>query len=269
MKIYILLDAEGISGVVNHEMQVRPDSPRYPETRKLIMADLNAAIAGAVEAGATDIVVYDMHYYGTNVSLEELHPRAKAVLGKPAKIAPPAGIGPDVAALFMIGYHSMAETPGALLAHTYTLDMKSLRLNGVLMGEIGLEAAIAGSRGVPLALLSGDDAALKEAAALLGELEGACVKQGTGSRSALCLPLPASGALIRQKAAAAVKTLSRRKPYRVQPPYEIEIEFYAEPSAEKAAGLEGVARQGRKSVRLKGTELAPLWEEFLGRYTAE
>lgn len=268
MKIYILVDAEGISGVVNHDMQVKPDSPRYEETRRLIMSDLNAAIDGAVEGGAAEIVVYDMHYYGTNVALEALHPKAKAVLGKPPKILPPAGIDGSVKALFMIGYHSMAETEGGLLSHTYTLDMKALRLNGVLMGEIGLEAAIAGSRGVPLALLSGDDAAMEEGKALIGRFEGACVKTGTGNRSALCLPLSKSSSLIKKRAKSALKGLKSFNPYRVKPPYTIEIEFYNESSQEKAAALEGVVRKGERVIELAGDDLASLWEGFLSGYTA-
>jgi D-amino peptidase len=268
MKIYILVDAEGISGVVNHELQVKPDSPRYEETRRLFMSDLNAAIEGALDGGAEEIVVYDMHYWGTNVILGEVHPKARVVLGKPPKIEPPAGIDESVDALFMIGYHSMAETEGALLSHTYTLDMKALRLNGVLMGEVGLEAAIAGVKGAPLALLSGDDAAMREAEKLLGDFEGACVKTGTGPKSALCLPLPKSRSLILKRAKSAVKRLKDFTPYRVDSPYRIQIEFYGEPSAAKAAAVKGVLREGEKAVSMSGGDLASLWEGFLSAYTA-
>ena len=268
MKIYVLVDAEGISGVVNHDLQVKPDSPRYEETRRLIMSDLDAAIEGALDGGASEIVVYDMHYWGTNVILDELHTKVRVLLGKPPKIVPPAGIDESVDALFMIGYHSMAETEGALLSHTYTLDMKALRLNGVLMGEIGLEAAIAGARGVPLALLTGDDAAMREAEDLLGDFEGARVKTGTGPKSALCLPLSKSRSLIRKRAKSAAKRLEDFTPYRVEAPYEIRIEFYGEPSAAKAAAIKGVRREGEKAVSMSGGDLASLWEGFLSAYTA-
>jgi D-amino peptidase len=268
MKVYVLVDAEGISGVVNNDLQVKPDSPRYEETRRLFMSDLNAAIEGAFDGGADDIVVYDMHYWGTNVILGEIHPKAKVVLGKPPKIDPPAGIDERVDALFMVGYHAMAEVEGALLSHTYTLDMKALRLNGVLMGEIGLEAAIAGCKGVPLAFLSGDDAAMREAEDLLGDLEGACVKRGTGPKSALCLPLKKSYSLIHKKAKAAAKRLEDFTPYRVEPPYRIEIEFYGETSAAKAAAVKGVRREGERAISLIDGDLASLWERFLSAYTA-
>jgi D-amino peptidase len=143
MKVYILFDGEGITGIVSHPLQVMPDSPGFSEMR----------------------------------------------------------------ALLMVGYHSMAETAGGLLPHTYTLDMKELRLNGVLMGEIGLEAALAGSVGVPLVMVSGDDMAMKEAEALLGDFEGASVKYAVSESGALCLPPTASRALIREKAVSALGEL--------------------------------------------------------------
>jgi D-amino peptidase len=268
MKIYMLVDAEGISGVVNHDLQVKPDSPRYEETRRLMMSDLDAAIEGALDGGAAEIVVYDMHYWGTNVILDDLHSKVRVLLGKPPKIVPPAGIDESVDALFMIGYHSMAETEGALLSHTYTLDMKALRLNGVLMGEIGLEAAISGEKGVPLALLTGDDAAMREAEDLLGDFEGARVKTGTGPKSALCLPLAKSRALIYKRAKSAVRRLEDFTPYSVESPYTINIEFYGEPSAAKAASIKGVRREGEKAVSMSGGDLASLWEGFLSAFTA-
>jgi D-amino peptidase len=267
VNVYILVDAEGITGVVNHELQVAPDSPRYEEMRGLFMSDLNAAVEGAVQSGADGIVVYDMHYYGLNARLDELHPRARIVLGKPPKIEPPAGIDPSFDALVMIGYHSMAGT-GCLLNHTYTLDMKELRLNGVLMGEIGLEAAMAGFHDVPLVMASGDDAAEREARELLGEVEFACVKYGTGTKTALCLPASRTADLIGGKVEAALKGLDRFEPYRVQAPYTIEIEFFDASSVKKAISIPGVAKKSTTKIELRGDDLPRVWEDFLSGYTA-
>jgi D-amino peptidase len=266
VKIYILVDAEGITGVVDQELQVTPDSPRYEEMRKLFMSDLNAAVQGALEAGADEIVVYDMHFYGHNAILDALHPAAKIVMGKPPKIRQPAGIDGSFQALFMIGYHSMAGT-GGLLNHTYTLDMKSLRLNGVLMGEIGLEAAMAGFHGVPLTLISGDDEAEREAAELLGDVEFACVKRGTGARTALCLPPSETARLIREKAGRALSRLGDFKPYSTSAPYTIEVSFFEAASAKRAASISGVQREDELTVELKGDDLPALWESFLSAHT--
>ncbi len=263
MKIFILADAEGISGVVSMELQSKPGSIGYAETRSLLMSDLNAAIEGALEAGAKEIVVYDMHYFGLNVIIEELHPSATVVLGKPPKVKPPVGMDESFDALMLVGNHTMAEA-GGILPHTYTLDMRALRLNGVLMGEIGLEAAIAGASNVPLVFLSGDDAAIGEAKALLGDVEGACVKYADG----LCLPPSKTSVIIRDKAASALKRLGDFKPYKVEPPFRIEIEFYDESSAAKAASVENVRKTDKLSVVMEGDELPLLWESFFSAYTA-
>jgi D-amino peptidase len=267
VKVYILVDAEGITGVVDHELQVKPGSVRYGEMRRLFMSDLNAAIEGAVQADAEQVVVYDMHYDGHNVLLQELHPAARVVTGKPPKINPPAGIDGSFHALVMIGYHSMAGT-GRLLNHTYTMDMKALKLNGVLMGEIGLEAAMAGSRGVPLVMISGDDAAEDEARSLLGDVEFACVKYGTGVSTALCLPPEQTAPLIRERVRAALSRLRDFNPYAPSAPCTIEIEFFEEFSVKKAATLQGVKKIDGGTVELKGDDLVTLWESFLSRYTA-
>jgi D-amino peptidase len=267
VKIYILVDAEGITGVVDHELQVTPGSVRYGEMRGLFMSDLNAAIEGAVQADAEQVVVYDMHYDGHNVLLQELHPAARVVMGKPPKISPPAGIDGSFHALVMIGYHSMAGT-GRLLNHTYTLDMKALRLNGVLMGEIGLEAAMAGSRGVPLVMISGDDGAEDEATDLLGNVEFACVKYGTGLKTALCLPPEQTAPLIRERVRAALSRLQDFRPYTPSAPYTIEIEFFDESSVKKAAPIRGLKRIDSRTVELKGDDLPLIWETFLSRYTS-
>jgi D-amino peptidase len=267
MKVYILVDAEGITGVVDHELQVTPGSVRYGEMRGLFMSDLNAAIEGAVQADAEQVVVYDMHYYGHNVLLQELHPAARVVMGKPPKIDPPAGIDESFHALVMIGYHSMSGT-GRLLNHTYTLDMKALRLNGVLMGEIGLEAAMAGSRGVPLVMISGDDGAEDEARDLLGDVEFACVKYGTGEKTALCLPPEQTAPLIRERVQAALSRLQDFRPYTPSTPYTIGIEFFDESSVKKAARIQGVKKSGGSTVELQGDDLPRLWERFLHCFTA-
>jgi len=268
MKVYILVDGEGITGIVNHPLQVMPDSPGFSEMRALLMSDLNAAVDGAAAAGAGELVVYDMHVKGLNVIPEKLHAPAVVVLGKPPKVKPPAGIDESYDALLMVGYHSMAETAGGLLPHTYTLDMKELRLNGVLMGEIGLEAALAGSVGVPLVMVSGDDMAMKEAEALLGDFEGASVKYAASESGALCLPPAASRTLIREKAVSALGRLKDFKPYKADPPFRIEIEFYEESSAKKASEVDGVSRKGTRGIVMEGNDLPLLWESFLSAYTA-
>jgi D-amino peptidase len=161
----------------------------------------------------------------------------------------------------------MAGT-GRLLNHTYTLDMKELRLNGVLMGEIGLEAAMAGSHGVPLVMVSGDDAAEREAKKLLGDVECACVKQGTGLKTALCQPASRTELLIGQKVEAALARVDQFKPYQSTAPYTIELEFFDPSSVTKAASFPDAEKTSSTKIELKGDDLPLLWESFLSFYTA-
>jgi len=266
MKVYMLVDGEGITGIVNHEKQVKPGAPGYSEMRKLLMSDLNAAVEGAYEAGASEVIIYDLHYYGRNVILDELYPEAQIIMGKPPKIEPPSGMDKTFDALMMIGFHSMAETKNGLLSHTYTLDMKSLRLNGILMGEIGLEAAIAGTNGVPLVMVSGDSMAMNEARDLIGDFEEACVKYSISTYGALCFPPTKTASIIKQKSIAALKRIKEFKPYIVNPPFIITIEFYEGSSVKRALTIEGISQKGSNMIEIKGNDLATLWETFLYAY---
>ncbi len=266
MKIYIMVDLEGITGVVSSERQARPGSDGYEEARRLLMSDLNAAIEGALEGGATEIVVYDMHYYGLNVILNELHPRAKIIMGNPHVVPPELGLNGSYQGMMMVGYHAMAETKGALLPHTYALDMKSLYLNGVLMGEIGLEAAIAGTFGVPLIMISADSKGIEEAEKLLKGVEKAVVKYAISKEGAVCLPASTTKEIIRKRAKIAVERIDRFTPYKVSSPYEIKLEFYERSSAEKASKISGVSRLDDRSIQLKGDDLPLLWKRFTSKY---
>ena len=269
MKIYIMVDLEGITGVVSSERQARPGSDGYEEARRLLMSDLNAAIEGALEGGATEIVVYDMHYYGLNVILNELHPRAKIIMGNPHVVPPELGLNGSYQGMMMVGYHAMAETKGALLSHTYAHDMKSLYLNGVLMGEIGLEAAIAGTFGVPLIMISADSKGVEEAEKLLKRVEKAVVKYSISKEGAVCLPASTTKEIIRKRAKIAVERIDGFTPYKVPSPatiYEIKLEFYEASSAEKAAEISGVTRLDDRTIQLNGDDLSLLWKRFTSKY---
>ena len=138
MKVFMMADLEGISGVVSFKHQAHPDGYLYPEARKSLMRDLNAAIEGAVAAGAEEVLVYDSHVYGLNILLAELPGNVRAVLGKPIT----TGLDSSFDAAMLIGYHSMAGTPDGLLAHTYALDIQTIWLNGIKVGEIAKRSMI-------------------------------------------------------------------------------------------------------------------------------
>ncbi len=166
MRIYISVDMEGIAGVV-HEDQTNPIDPRcageYNRFRALMTAEANAAIEGALAGGATAVLVNDSHWLMRNLLAEQLHPSAQLVSGGPKTWSMMEGIESGHDGAFFIGYHARAGTQNAILDHTYTDRILDVRVNGTSLGELGLNALLAGTYNVPVALVSGDQALASEA----------------------------------------------------------------------------------------------------------
>src|SRR5205823_10218197 len=178
MRVYISVDMEGIAGVV-HESQTDPTDPacaaEYGRFRRLMTAEANAAVEGAVAAGATRVLVNDSHWFMRNLLAEELHQAAELVAGDPKPRSMVQGIEGGFDAALFIGYHARAGTHNAILDHTYADRIYEVRLNGKPVGELGLNAALAGVHGVPVALVSGDSALATEAKDLLGQGVGTVI----------------------------------------------------------------------------------------------
>jgi len=223
VKIYILTDIEGASGVVRWE-HGSPAGRYYERSKRLLTEEVNAAIAGALEAGADQIVVWDGHGPG-GINPELLHPEAKLLFGKGV----PRGLGLDDSfdAMFVVGQHAMNLTPNANLCHSYSSrGVHRMTLNGQEIGELGMRIILAGYFGVPVVLVTGDDKACAEAVALVGNVETVAVKASMGRESALCLhPTKARQAI----KAGAIRALQRSyifKPYLPPGPYEFVVEPY-------------------------------------------
>jgi len=178
MRVYISVDMEGVAGVV-HESQTDPTNPacaaEYARFRRLMTAEANAAIEGALAAGATKLVVNDSHWFMRNLLAEELHQAAELLSGDPKPQSMVEGIDGGFDAALFIGYHARAGTRHAILDHTYADRIHDVRLNGRPVGELGINAAFAGVAGVPVALVSGDSALVAEARELLGDHVAAVV----------------------------------------------------------------------------------------------
>lgn len=223
MKLFILTDIEGVAGVVQWEHCI-PAGRYYERSKRLLTLEVNAAVEGALEAGATEIIVWDAHGAG-GIDPELLHPQARLLFGKGF----PAGgtLDRSFDALFFVGQHAMTRTPDANLCHSFSsLGVSRMTLNGQEVGEFGILALRAGYLGVPTVLLTGDDKACAEARAAIPNIETAAVKISTGRESALCLHPTKARELIR---AAAIRALRRRgeiKPYFFPGPYELITERY-------------------------------------------
>ena len=252
MRVYISVDMEGIAGVV-HEAQTDPSDPacaaEYARFRRLMTAEANAAVEGAVAAGATRVVVNDSHWFMRNLLAEELHQAAELVAGDPKPRSMVQGIDEQEgfdAALF-VGYHARAGTRNAILDHTYADRIYEVRLNGKPVGELGINAAFAGVCGVPVALVSGDSALAAEAKDLLGDGVSTVVVKEAVSRHAARSVAPAVACrMIRDE---ATRTLKRKHAPLVLPaPIALEVDFAQTIHADMAALCPGATRTAGRTV---------------------
>jgi D-amino peptidase len=202
MRVLIAVDMEGISGVVQWE-HVQPGHFEYSRFREIMTEEVNAAIDGALDGGASSVVVTDGHADGCNILIEKLHAPARLNSGSPAPLSMVQGVQ-QADVVFFIGYHARANTPEAILCHTWTDQVRGVWLNDQEVGEIGLNAAVCGSFGARVSLITGDRAAVQEAIDLLGPIEAVVVKSATGRMSAECLSAEETRIAIRHAAAHAM-----------------------------------------------------------------
>jgi len=262
LKVFISVDMEGICGVINWE-EVSRDGRDYNLFRKLMTEETNAAIEGALEAGATEIVVRDSHGSARNILPELLNPAAELIRdwsGGPLQMM--EGIDETFDAVIFIGYHARAGTPDAVLEHTMSGRVYDLKLNGKLMPEAGLNAAIAGYFGVPVVLVAGDLAITKQAKELLGEVETVAVKEGIGEAAKMLHPKKARE-LIKKKTILALKNLKKYKPFKLNPPYTMEITFTSEANAHRASFIPGAKRTGPRSVSFTSNDFMEVLKFFV------
>ncbi len=240
MKVYISVDMEGISGVVAWP-QTETGKDDYERMRRLMTQEANAAVEGALQAGAADVLVNDSHDGMRNLILEDLHPDAKLISGDHKPMSMMEGIGSDFDAVLLIGYHSRACSMG-VLNHTYTGRLTSYSVGGKVMGEVGMNALVAGFYGVPVALVSGDSEVTAEARALLGKVETVAVKEPRSQYSATCLHPSKAHALIKDGAFAALSNLKSYRPLRPESPSTVRLGFNASGYADSASIMPGAVR---------------------------
>jgi D-amino peptidase len=210
-KYIVRCDIEGVTGVVSYE-QAEPGKSEFEFGSRMFMSDLCALIAGLNEGGAESIVVYDEHFYGRNVDLSALADNVSVVCGKPPYTEKWAGgLDESFTGIILLGYHSKRGT-GELLNHTYEPDIQDILLNGISVGEIGIEAAIAGDYGVPLQLITGDSAGIAEARHLVPGCVGVTVKESLSETGGLCYPAAVTSKLIKESAKNIVINSPSAKP---------------------------------------------------------
>lgn len=228
MKVYIVTDLEGISGVTTFDQTRDTDGPLYQSARHLLMGDINAAVQGCLEGGATYVCVVDGHGRPLNVIPEAMHPGADFVCGKGFGVA--AALDASFSCGMLVGYHAMAHTPDGVLCHTQSSRSDARYwYNDREFGEIGQEALILGHFGIPIVLVTGDEAACREAREFLGEhVVTVAVKKGFSREGCLMVPPERAHAMIRAGAKEAMGRIGLCKPFRLELPIRGRYEALAE-----------------------------------------
>lgn len=251
MKVYLSVDMEGIAGVV-HEAQTDPTDPAlaadYARSCRLMTGEANAAVQGALDAGADRVVVNDSHWLMRNLIADELHPAAELISGSPKPLSMMEGIQDGFDAVCFVGYHGQAGTRTSVIDHTYTDRVYQVRVNGRPMGELGLNAGVAGRYGAPVAFVSGDQTLVAEARELLGDGVGAvAVKHALSRYAARCLSPERARAAIR---AGIAEALARPHPlFTFGSPVTIETDYARSVHADMAELMPGAQRTGPRTVR--------------------
>jgi D-amino peptidase len=263
MKVYISVDMEGIAGV-SHPHTTGPKDALYPVSVELMTGETNAAIEGALAGGATEILVNDSHATMFNLLPEAVDPRATVLQGQKAWSMVAGGQDAFDVALF-VGYHARAGHPRGTIAHTYSGLPAETRLDGRPTGEYGLNALILGAWGVPVGLVTGDDALAEEVKDWLPWAERVVVKRADGGRSAASLHPSRARDLIRDGAERAVRRAAAGELERlvVSPPVAIEVDYAKAVLADHAAILPGAVRVGDRTVRLEYDDAVSAFRAFL------
>ncbi len=247
MKVLISADMEGATGVT-WPADVRPGTEQWQRCRRMFTGDVNAAIAGLYDGGATGVLVNEAHASMRNLLLEELDERATMLTGRHKELSMLEGIDdPDVAAVAFLGYHAGAGAEG-VLAHTFLANsITGVWLNGKPASEGRLNSMVAAELGVPVVLVTGDDRTCADAQAYAPGAQAVPVKQCVSRYSAICSPPAVTGAAIRQAARRAAAQAGRQPPSR-EPEYRVDIEVDAAQLALAASLVPGVQRTGDRTI---------------------
>ena len=266
LKVYISADMEGVAGVVGRE-QLEPQGFEYSQFRSFMTAEVNAAVEAARDEGATEIVISDSHGSGLNLLMDALPQDIQLVRSWPRPLGMMEGIDDSFCAAIFIGYHASVGNIDGIAAHTVSSKaFSSVKINGIEMSEGGMNALIAGHFGVPVVMISGDDAAVREVSDMLGPIEGAVVKWHYSHTSGRTLMPEAAQALIREKVRAGLRRRQEQKPFRIEGPLTLDLTYKKAEAAEIIAYLPNVELIDNHTVRFAGSiiEISMFIEMALG-----
>ena len=254
MKLFISADMEGTAGVTDRD-QVSPDGADYGRCRRLMTEEVNAAILGALEAGAKEIVVNDAHGSARNLLIEELHPQAQLISGRPKPHGMMQGIDATVDAVFLTGYHAAAGTQNGVLDHTFRgATVRQIRLGTLVAGEAAFNAALAGHFKVPVALVTGDATAVAQTKRILTQVEAVAVKEPVGRLAARSYSPVEARRRIKEGAVRALKRAKDLKPFILPRPVMLELDCVNPAMADQCMMIPGMSRVNATAVAYKARD---------------
>ena len=264
LKVLISVDMEGITAIVSADECNPKAGDDYQYFRKIMTLEANAAIEGALAAGATEIVVRDAHGSGRNILPDLLH--KSALLLRDWSFGPKEmmeGIDETFGAAVFIGYHASAGRPNANLEHTWSGRITDVKLNGVSLPEAGLNALVAGYFNVPVVFISGDQAVCDQAKGLFGEIESVAVKKGIGAAT-LSLHPEIAGQMIKAGVEKAIRNRGKYKPYKLMPPYRLVLTLKDEKMVDNGQYYPGARRTGDGELTYESSDLMGVLKAFSG-----
>ena len=264
MNLYISADMEGTAGVSSWKQCDPSDAHEYPVFRRYMTLEVRAAIEGAREAGVRDVVVNDSHWSMRNLLFDELpeDDDITVISGAPKTSSMTQGIRPGIDAVFFTGYHAKAGD-AATLSHTTSEIVYNATVNGTPCSEALLNAALAGSYGVPVVLVTGDRTIVEETTRALPWAIGVVVKDAVGYSAVSSLTPQAAREAIRAGAREAIGALTRARPFTFDPPYELVVETQSVEQADFIELIPGFTRAGGRAARFVSPEYPPLLQAFI------
>ncbi len=252
--VFLVTDAEGVAGICRQDQT----DPKDLELRALLTGEINAAVDGFYAGGADEVIVWDGHDGSQTLSALTIHPRARLLMGYPGVLMT---LDRHYAAIAFVGQHPRADSKGGVMAHSYSsLGIETILVNGKPVGEIETLAALGGAFHTPVTFLSGDRAAADDLHAIAPEAELAVVKEGLSNYACLSLSAPAAQSLIRERAKLAMNRIAEMKPYSIEGPVTVEIEYTARnvpgPDVRFRPGVEVV---DARTLRFHGKDFVEAW----------
>jgi D-amino peptidase len=263
VKVYISSDMEGTAGVVDWDQCVAGGA-QYPYYTELLTGEINAAIEGAMQAGATEFLVNDAHSKMANLKPDALAGRAGYLSGRYKPMYMMQGLDASFDAIFLVSYHGSMGSRGSVLSHTYfPLAFAEVTVNGVVAGEAGINSLVSAAYQVPIVLVTGDATTAEETERFCPGIKAAVVKKSVSRFSAESLHPATARDLIRERARSAIEDLPAARQTAVSLPATLGISFRSSDYCELACRIAGVERTGDLSASITGDDPLRIYQTFI------